>query len=168
MRVHKTILFVLLLLCFKACYFVAVGQEKKLVKQIELSNSAHKIKILTGKVVKIDVKSADTIIQIKGRIMKITDSYLVINGMEIDINSIMAIYVNHLILGNTMLTIGSILVVFDLFEISIITRYGNIVPVLFLVPLIVGIPVVVVGLVSLLHWRKFDTQKDWRLAITSP
>ncbi len=99
--------------------------------------------------------------------MKITDSYLVLNGMEIDINAINALYVNHLILGNYLLTIGSILVVFDFFEISIITRYGNIVPILLLLPVIAGVPLVVAGLISLLHWKKFEVSKGWRISITS-
>ena len=167
MTAYRPLLFVLLLLLVNACWLEAFCQDETAVKQIELNNSIQKVNILIGKVVKIDVKSADTTIQIKGRIMKITDSYMVINGMEIDINAINAIYVNHLILGNYLLTIGSILVVFDVFEISIITRYGNIVPPLLLLPVIVGVPMVVVGFVSLLHWRKFDVEKEWKMGISN-
>jgi len=167
MQKNKFSLLIVILILFSTTNFNTFCQKKASIKQLELTNGTDRKYLHTGKLVKIDFGSADTIAQIKGRITEIGDSFIVVNGLEIPIYSIAAIYVNHLNLGNTLLTIGSLLVVFDLFEISIITHYGNIVPVLFLLPLIAGVPLVVVGLVSILHWKKIEVSKGWKISITT-
>ena len=164
----KNRIFVLVVILFllSTFNFNTFCQKKASIRQIELTNAAEIKYLHTGKLVKIDFGSADTIAQIKGRITEIGDSFIIVNGIIIPLYSIAAIYVNHLNLGSTLLTIGAILIVFDLFEISIITHYGNIVPALFLTPLFLGVPTTVVGLISILHWKKFEVSKGWRISIT--
>ena len=163
----KFILLIITLVFWNAFNFSGNCQKKAVTRQIVLK-SANDIKIiLPGKLVKVDFKSGDSIYQVKGRISEIRDSAIIVNGLLISVNSIEAIYTNHLTLGNTFLTIGLILIAFDLFETNIITHYGNPVPALFLIPLAVGIPLTVVGVISIFHWKKFDVSQGWNISISN-
>ena len=162
----KLLLFLLALIIFNTGNFIVCSQEKPVpLRQIELRNTPYTNYIHVWKLVKVDYKSADTIIQLKGKISEITDSSIVVNGTKISLGSINVIYTNHLLLGTTFIIIGIGLIAFDLFEISIMSHYGNNVPALFLLPTEIGVPFTVAGLISILHWKKYDLSKGWVLSI---
>src|SRR5664280_2782627 len=95
----KPVFAVFALIVFNTCNFIVSSQEQPNVRQIELRNAPDIRYVHSGKLVKIDFKAADSVTQIKGRITEIGDSSIVVSGIRISVNSIEAIYVNHLVLG---------------------------------------------------------------------
>jgi hypothetical protein len=133
-------------------YFTVNCQEKDAdSKKIELKNKLFTRSIYSGKLVKIDYFSTDTVVQIKGRITEIGDSAIVVNGSKINIKSINAIYNKHMVLGTTLLILGTSLLVCEVLlisHISLLAAAGN--PnynPFVLIPFVTGLPITVAGLI---------------------
>jgi len=166
---YLILIFAMIHLTICNCFTVNCQTKEADSKKIELKKYPFTRIIYVGKLVKIDYHLTDTLVQINGRITEIRDSAIVVNGRNISIKSINAIYVKHLVLGTTLLIIGTSLLVCEVLlisHISVLAAAGN--PnynPFILIPFATGMPLTIAGLISVLQWRKFNLSKGWVISI---
>jgi hypothetical protein len=160
----------LILICTNSCVIAYSQGETTITRQIELRKNQSTRFVYAGRLVKIDYSAADSLIQEKGKISTISDSFVFISDKRIRLKSIRAIYINRPVLGTTLIIIGAGLIVW---EVALVARVSmptsaikpNFNPFI-LLPGASGFPITAAGLVSVLYWKKYDMSKGWAISIT--